>query len=358
MKLNRALILIGLLLALCKLANAQAQPDAASQHCQFVMEQATAQKELLETPTFNSGFTQPETGLPQQVLFGATQSLSNERKAGITTDVAQTNCDLYAATQEAHIKIFFALPQIRKDVLEYRLKLIRQTVHTLDDLIADNMKRVDAQNMTKQEIYSLQSAKLRLVADQTVTLLGITTPYVPPQSARPLKDLVADKKKSDVANQKALAHLQKQNNWDVSLSVGVHQQIGDSSSSLTTQTGPYGTVNISYNLASRSINKHLDKSLPVYGEWQDAEFDDVAHQADLLKKQLEESVTIEQSQLTALNEQADAIAQNLKSIENVDTNAALAFRNQLTADQLTIQIDIEDLNFQINELKDYLKSNF
>jgi hypothetical protein len=111
-------------------------------------------------------------------------------------------------------------------------------------------------------------------------------------------------------------------------------------------------------LASRSINKHLDKSLPVYGEWQDAEFDDVAHQADLLKKQLEESVTIEQSQLTALNEQADAIAQNLKSIENVDTNAALAFRNQLTADQLTIQIDIEDLNFQIGELQDYLKNNF
>lgn len=358
MKTQRALILTGLLLALSKVANAQAQPDAASEHCQFIKEQAIAQKELLQTPTFSGGFTQPETGLPQQMIFGATQSLSNERKAGITMDVAQANCALYAATEEAQIKIFFALPQIRKDVLEYRLKLIQQTIKTLDDLIAENMKRVDSQNMTKQGVYSLQSAKLRLVADQTVSLLGITTPHVPPQSPRPLKDLVADKKKSDAANQKALAHFQEQDNWDVSLSVGVHQQIGNSSSSLTNPTGPYGTVNISYNLASRSINKHLDKSLPVYDHWQDAQFDDVAHQADLLKKQMEESVTSEQSQLTALNVEADQIARNLKSIEDVDTNAALTFRNQLTADQLAIQIDIEDLIFQINELNDYLKSNF
>lgn len=358
MKTERALILTGLLLVICQVAKTQAQPDAASQHCKFIKEQATAQRELLQTPTLSGGFTQPETGLPEQIIFGATQSLSNERKAGITMDVAQSNCDLYAATEDAHIKIFFALPQIRKDVLEYRLKLIQQTTKTLDDLIAYNMKRVEAQNMTRQGVYSLQSAKMRLVADQTVTLLGITTPYVPPQSPRPLKDLVADKKKSDAAGQKALARLQKQDNWDVSLSVGVHQQVGNSSSSLTDPTGPYGTVNISYNLASRFINKHLDQSLPAYDQWQDTEFDDVAHQADLLKKQMEESAAIEQSQLTALTEQADEIAQNLKSIENIDTNAALTFRNQLTADQLTIQIDIEDLIFQIDELKDYLKHNF
>ncbi len=358
MNTQRALILTGLLLALCDVANAQAQPNAASEHCQFIKEQATAQKELLQTPIFSSGFTQPESGLPQQIIFGATQSLSNERRAGITMDVARTNCDLYAATEEANIKILYALPQIRKDVLEYRLKLTQQTTKTLDDLIAVNMKRVEAQNMTKQGIYSLQSAKLRLVADQTVTLLGITSPYIPPQSSRPLRDLITDKKGSDAANQKALVHLQKQNNWDVSLSAGVHQQIGNSSSSLTNPTGPYGTVNLSYNFASRSINKHLDKSLPAYNHWQDAEFDDVAHQADLLKEQMEESIPIEQAQLTALNGQADEISQNLKSIENVDTDTALTFRNQLTADQLTIQIDIEDLNFQINELKDYLKTNF
>ena len=358
MKTQRTLILTGLLLALCEFGYTQAQPNAASVHCQFLKEQATAQKELLQTPSFSGGFTQPETGLPQQLVFGATQSLSNERKGGITMDVARTNCDLYSATEEANIKILFALPQIRKDVLEYRLKLIRQTSKTLDGLIAENMKRVEAQNMTKQGIYSLQSAKLRLVADQTVTLLGITSPYIPPQNPRPLKDLIADKKGSDSANQKAMVHLQKQNSWDVSLSVGVHQQVGSSSASATNPTGPYGTVNFTYNLASRSIKKHLDQSLPVYDQWQDAEFTDVAHQADLLRMQMEESVPVEQSQLTALNEQADAIAQNLKSIENVDTDTALTFRNQLTADQLTTQIDIEDLTFQINELNEYIKNNF
>jgi hypothetical protein len=358
MKTQRGLFLIGAMLVLCEFGNAQARLTAEAEHCRFLKEQAQAQIELLRTPTFTSGFTQPETGLPQQAIFGATESLSNIKKAQITKDVAQTDCDLYDATQEAQVKILFTLPQIRKDVLEYRLKLIQETIKTLDGLIAENMNRVDAQDMTKQGVYSLQSAKLRLVADQTVTLLGITSPYIPQQSHRALKDLVADKKKSDAANQKALAHLQKQNSWDVSLSVGVHQQIGSSSGSLTQSTGPYGTVSISYNLASRSISRHLDDSLPEYDRWQDAEFDDVAHQADLLKKQIEGSIGIENTQLAALKAQAAGIKNNLESIANVDTNAALTFRNQLIADQLTIQIDIKDVTFQIAELQDYLKNNF
>ncbi len=358
MKTKSALLTIALFLAASSWANAQAQPDAAAEHCKFVKEQATAQKELLQTPSVSSGFTQPETGLPQQVIFGVTQSLANEKRAGITMDVAQSNCDLYTATQDAKMKISFALPQIRKDVLEYRIKLIEQGIAKLDGLIADNMKRIDAQNMTKQGVYSLQSAKLRLVADQTVTLLGISTPYVPPQSPRPLKDIVADKERSDSANQHALTRLQKQNNWDVSLSVGVHQQIGNSSTTLANATGPYGSVSISYNLASRSINQHLERSMPAYDQWQHTEFDDVAQQAKLLKMQMEEAINVEQTQLDALKTQADQIDKNLKSIADVETISALVFRNQLVADQLTIQIDMEDVTYQINELHDFLKNNF
>ena len=45
-------------------------------YCSYVMEQAQAQRDLLRTPSGTAGFTQPETGLPMQVVAGATLGLS------------------------------------------------------------------------------------------------------------------------------------------------------------------------------------------------------------------------------------------------------------------------------------------
>ena len=67
-------------------------------YCNYVTEQATAQRDLLLMPDAVAGITQPNTGLPMQVVWGVSGSLSNVRKAGLTMDAARKNCDLYAAT--------------------------------------------------------------------------------------------------------------------------------------------------------------------------------------------------------------------------------------------------------------------
>ena len=49
-------------------------------YCAYVMEQAEAQRDLLRTPMAVAGMTQPDTGLPLQVVGGATLGLSSLKK--------------------------------------------------------------------------------------------------------------------------------------------------------------------------------------------------------------------------------------------------------------------------------------
>jgi hypothetical protein len=355
--LKNPLILFALLAASVGALSQERSTEAITE-CKYVMDQAQAQRDLLRTPTAYSGLTQPESGLSPEFVFGLTQSLSNEKKARITMEVARTNCDLYFASTEAQKKIYFALPSISKAVLQHRLGLIDNTIAQLDQMIAEEMKKVEAQDMTRPAIYSLQAAKLHLVSDRTATLTGITSPYVPPQNDQPLNELVEEKRTFDLANQRAINRLQKQNSWDVSVVGGVFHEVGSSSLAGQSSSGLYGAFNVSYNLGSKSASRHLDASLSAYDEWQKAQFDDVAYQAEILRRQILDTIAVQQSQLDALTHQAEEIDQNLRLIGNSDTVAATAYRNQLTADRLVLKVDYDDIAFRIAQLDAFLRANF
>jgi hypothetical protein len=332
-------------------------PGSAA-HCDYVLEQSLAQRNLLRTPKAEAGITQPETGLAEQVVIGVSQNLADIKKAKIIMLIGRTNCAAYSADEEARKKLVYLLPATLQQVLQNRLVLIQDAISKLNQMVAENMKRVGAQNMTLPEVYPLQSAVLRLTSDRTSTLSGITSPYIPPQNPTPLKDLITQKRSTDHANQKNLASMQKQDNWDVALSVGMHQQLGANETPGMTTTGVYGSVNVTYNLSNSSINRHLDNSVSKYDKWQEFEFDDVAHQAGILKMQFEQIVDIQMSQLDALNKQSAEVDRNLHALEGVDTDAAMAFRNQLSADRIVLKVDIDDATFRIQMLKKLLATNF
>lgn len=351
-------VILIVLLAASVRGVAQERSIEATTECKYVMAQAQARQDVLRTPTASSGVTQPENGLSPEFVFGLAQSLSNEKKARITMEVARTDCDLYSASTEAQKKIYFALPSISKAVLQHRLGLIDHTIAQLDQMIAEEMKKVEAQEMTRPAVYGLQAAKLHLVSDRTATLTGITSPYVPPQSDEPLQELVEKKRTFDLANQRALNRLQKQNSWDVSVVAGAFHQVGTSTVAGQSSSGPYGAFNVSYNLASRSASRHLDASLSAYDEWQKAQFDDVAYQAEILRRQILDTIGIQKTQLDALAQQGAEIDHNLQLIGDSDTVAATAFRNQLTADKLVVQVDYDDITFRVAQLKAFLLVNF
>jgi len=238
-------------------------PKDQQAYCTYLTEQAEAQRDLLRTPVAAAGMTQPETGLPLQVVGGASLGLSDFRKAGLTMAVARQNCELYKATTGAQQEIEYAIPRLEKEALRNRLALIDEASKSLDELMDKTAKMVEAQNATRLTLFSLQTTKIKLNADRSDTQAKIAGLYIPALSDKPLKELVAEKQSSEGSAQRALDKLSRQNNWDVALSVGVHQQVNP----VAQGTQPYGAVTVNYNLASHAINKHLDRSVEAYDEW-------------------------------------------------------------------------------------------
>jgi hypothetical protein len=322
--------------------------------CRYVTEQAAAQRDLLMVPNAVAGITQPNTGLPMQAVWGVSGNLSSVRKGVLTMDAARKNCELYSATTSTQQDIQYALPSLEKQALQHRLDLIQQASANLDALFAATTRMVEAQNMTRPMAFALQTTKIKLDADRSDTQTKIVSLYTPPLSGRPVKELVAEKQSREVNEQRALDKLNRQNDWDVALSVGEHQQI----SPFIDSRGAYGEVSISYNLASHTINKHLNQTADAYGEWKKVQEGDVIRNADILKQQVVDGISTQDTRLKALQGQLKEIESNLQLVGSADTTAALDFHNQLTTAQLLLQIEIGDATFRLDRLREFLQTNF
>jgi hypothetical protein len=334
---------------------AQHNPGAEQQdYCAYLTEQAQAQSDLLRTPAGLAAFTQPDTGLPTQIVAGATLSLSSVKKAGITLDAARKNCELYKATIGVQQYLQYALPSIEKAALANRLGLIHGASKSLEDLIANTTKMVDAQNMTRPMLLELQMTKIKLEADRADTQSKIAAIYTPPLATEPLKAQVADKQTNDLLEQQATEKLARQNNWDVALTVGVHQQVNPFANS----PEPYGEVTATYNFASRAIDKHLDRSTDAYASWKKVQESDVTRGMEVLRAQVVDNIVAQQSRLDALRNESQQIDKNLKLVATPDTTAAYDFRNQLTTTQILLGIETSDSSFRLEHLRDFLNTNY
>ena len=328
--------------------------DDQQAYCAYVLEQAQAQRDLLRTPTATTGFTQPETGLPMQLFGGGSLGLSDFKKAGLTVDAARKNCDLYKATTSAQQDIQYALPSLEKEALLNRLLLIDHASKLLNALIEQTSEMLEAQNATRLMLFTLQTTKIKLEADRADTQSKANAIYVPPLSDQPLKELVAEKQRSEGAEQKALDKLSRQNTWDVVLTVGVHQQVNP----VAQGTQPYGEVSVNYNLASRFINKHLDRAVQAHDEWKKVQESDVIQQWEVLRQQLVNGATAQENKLKSLQEENEQIEENLQLVAAPDTSAAFDFRNQLAVAQLLLQIETADARFRIDRLLEYLQRHY
>src|SRR5205807_5302370 len=142
-----------------------------------------------------------------------------------------------------------------------------------------------------------------------------------PVSNRPLKEIVTQKQESEAAGQKALDKLSRQNDWDVSLSFGARQQVNPFDN-----RGAYGAVTVSYNLASRAINKHLDQAANAYSDWKRVQQGDVTRNATVVQQQVTSSISAQQARLKSLHDEQKQVETNLQLVSNGDTTAALQFQ--------------------------------
>jgi len=335
-------------------APALAKAQESEAYCTYVLEQAEAQRNLLRTPAATAGLTQPETGLPTQVVAGATLGLSNVRKAGLTMEVARDNCEVYKAMNAAQLDLQYAVPSLEKEALLNRLTLIDRADKSLDAMMQQTSRMLDAQNATRLMLFTLQTTKIKLNADRVDTRSTLNSIYVPALSDQPLKELVLLKQNHEESEQRALDKLARQNNWDVALSVGVHQQVNP----VNYGAQPYGAISVTYNLASRSIDKHLDRSAAAHDEWKKVQESDIARQTEVLRQQLLAAITAQQGRLDSLQQQNTYLDKNIQLVSAPDTAAAYDFHNQLAAAQLLTEIETGDASFRIARLREYLARNY
>lgn len=327
-------------------------------YCKYVAEQATAQRDLLRSPSAIVGPTQPGAGTPPQMIFGFTDSLANNLKAPLTMRAARTGCDLYVATREAKQHIDFAAPKMERDAFVHRLALVQEGSDQLDQMIRDEEKRVESQNSTRPALYYLQAARARLDMRRTSALTALL-PFVPTLSDVPLRELVSKKLHAEEVDQKAMAKLAKESGWDLELAGGGRQQLADfNSAANVSETGGFGEVTLTYNFGRHAANNRLDRSVSAYLDFKSNQIEDVARQSEILKKQIEDTVSLLRPQLIALNEHDADIEKSLQSIVGLDTNSALAFRYQLLADRVVLRVDLGDIQFRLDWLESYLRDNF
>jgi hypothetical protein len=352
------LVPVVLLLALAASYGQQtADVQGTADFCRYTQEQARAQQDLLRTPNALVGPIQPSAGTPPQMVVGVQESLMSLWKSHLTGKLANATCDLYQNTTAAQMHILYAMPGIEKVVLYHRLDLIQAASDQLDGLIQENGKYVDAHNLTKPALYTLQGAKVRLDMSRTETLTGLTTPYVPKLSSTPLRELVGTKMKSEGAFQKANVRVEKQASWDIKLEGGEHTQLSQVAPG-TSSTGAYGMFSLTYSFGGRAANKHFDKSVTAYTDWKTNQFDDVSEQSRILRQQVMDTIKIQQDQLAILLTHDGQIDDNLTSIAGVDSAAALTFKTQLLADKIVLEVDVKDVQFRIATLQEYLAANF
>jgi hypothetical protein len=287
-------------------------------------------------------------------VVGASLGLSAFRRAGLTMAVARRNCELYKASTAAEQDVQYAIPSLEREALRNRLTLIDQASQTLAALIEKTSQMVEAQNATRLMLFNLETTKIKLAADRADTASKISAIYVPALSDKPLKELVALKQGGEASEQKALDKLNRQNNWDVALSLGLHQQVNP----VAYGPEPYGAVSVNYNLSSHRINQHLDRAVDSYNDWKKVQEGDVVRNSEVLKQQLVDGIAVQKSKLKSLEEESGELDKSLRFIGQPDTSAAFDFYNQLTAAQLLLQIETGDAKFRLDGLHEYLAKNY
>jgi hypothetical protein len=332
------------------------QTDEQNAYCAYVAQEAMAQRNLLRVPNAVGGVVKSNTGTQPQVYWGISDSLANYNKGNLAMKAARKNCDAYRATTGATLEIQYALHRLERNALLHRMELLQQAVEQLDLIVNRNLKLVEVQNVTRPMVYSVQAVRARLVADRMSTGLKAALLYVPETGSDvPLKQLVVEKQRLDAEAQKSNAALIRLNSWDVKLEGGGRQRL---TPIFQNPVEPYGEVSFTYNFGSHSNNSHLEKATAAYTDWKRVQDGEVAHNARVLEQQIQQSISIQQAALRALQEQEKEIDSNLQRLVGVDTSAALAFGSQLGAEKAVLQVDIKDVTFRLQALQDYLKHNF
>lgn len=319
-------------------------------YCNAALETAKSQADLLRTPQVALGVTEsPLVGSPAQAVAGFTESVQGLRKAGRVLEVGRATCRLYKAQEDSALAIQYAMPILEREALQQRLTFDDEALRSIDELIADSNRLLQVQNTTRQAVYGAQSAKARILTDVAAVNTALATIVIPSDvSSESIQALVNEEQAATILAQDANTRLQKTQNFDVQLVVGVRHSVFDSS------VGGYGGFSATWSPASKASDRHLANAALSQELYDRTNPNGVTRQTQVLHQQVTQSLAAWKGKLVAVQAQQSVIDENLAAVDGVDTPSANIFRASLRADSILQRTELLDAQYRISKLENFL----
>ena len=355
---NGKTVTVSALLLFLLLPPSSALAQDSDSYCTYVTETAQADGQRLLTPAVVGGMTQPNTGTAPQMFAGLTGSLSDFHKGRLTIEAARQTCQLYESTSAAAQAISYAALFVEQQALRHRVVLDDTALAKIDLHINQTVQMIQAQSATRLSLYALESARTRLVQDRSAAQRALAVRIVPTPPDQPLSRLIVAKQADEERTQQALTRVARQGNWDIRWEVGLHRTVNNSQERLASPNGVYGGVTAVYNIGSPRINRHLDAAAESYADWKRRKENDVVVGAEALRQHLVDAINVENSRLAELKAQQALLDENIALVRDVSTGTGITFATQLAVDRLVLSVELEDSEYRLATLREYVAYNF
>jgi hypothetical protein len=323
-------------------------------YCDMTTEKSEADRILFVSPNAQLTLGRNPTTLSNVVMVGVTESLSHYLKGQLQRDVGQGDCQLYRSMADLAKHATYDGIVIRNSVVARKADAIEDAVKQIDDLYQNESKRVAAGNSTVPTLELLETAKAKLDSDLFEMQSQNNPMAVPTLSNHPVDELIANTSSLLANEQHLLAKSAKYDNWDVALGVGgAVEFVGGNKTS-----SPYATLTFAYQIGSSKRSEALDRAADAATKLLTEQGTGPVQLAYLLRTKVQEMIKFNSSALQAAMKYDEAIANNLKLIDGLDTSDAHKFRIQLTLDQINNQVQIRTLQQSNSILTKYLAINY
>jgi hypothetical protein len=338
-------------------AHAADMPSDDYHYCDYTKEKSEAERLNFESPSLLVGGGRTNTGSNNAIGVGVTESLSKFLQGRLSNQIGDNDCRLYRLVNNITKHVQYDLIRLTYQDAETRVNLTEQAILSLDSMIVDEQKRVEAGGSTIMLVATLQAAKARLTLGLGQLQQQMAVAILPTTSQGPLKDILKEAVVLTEDQQAVLAKQSKYQNWDLALTVGA----GSNPSmpmfhSLPTE--PYVSLSYTYSFGGPARNRALDRAASSYAAYARENEIGPINLGWKLSDQIRKAKAADENSFQAITDYNKQLAKNVDSVAGTDTVVAHMFRVSLAVEQLTYNIEANALAQSIERLNNYMEANF
>ena len=312
-------------------------------YCKYVEDKNKAKNSTLISPDLIVRAQNATNDYPYQnnVITALSKDLVDFGKSKEVRNLIQDECNYYKLTQEAKLQIQFAIPNVQKQALYFKLKKILIAKEKLNAIKKNVQHKITNHNDTLISLYNIDSSlqKLNEAEREIKANIAIQQPYHIRSMA--LTRLLKDISMAEEKRQATLNKLEKLRNWSLQVQAGAQQSL--SSFSQNQAVKPYAALFLRYNMASIYSNYKTTQYLNDYTEWKAKQVNGTQRKLSRLIQSISLLRATEEQRLNHFkntHQNYHELTQKLKGITSPNANR---FRQQIMIDQIMTEVEMSYL---------------